>query len=140
MCSATGFFRKSLNVFLFIHLERGRFRPRRLEVIIDRLMVGEKPKRVFFSTSVGSFSFLEVSLGYGFAGFQASCYSVSGTGHFITTLYPHKADEVLWWSSNTGVSICCSPLEKVAFEFVLTSPALLSNFRSSYMDGLRDGR
>ena len=28
------------------------------------------------------------------------------------------------WSANTGVSICMSPLENVANEFVLTSPAV----------------
>ena len=46
----------------------------------------------------------------------------------------------LCWSAITGVSICRSPSENVSYEFVLTSPVVLSMSRSSYFKGLWDER
>ena len=42
------------------------------------------------------------------------------------------------WSGNTNASMCRSPLEKVMYEFVLTSPAASCMFYSSNLDGFRD--
>ena len=39
---------------------------------------------------------------------------------------------------NAGMSMCTSPEENVAFEFVLTFPVVFSIYCSSYFDGLRD--
>ena len=44
------------------------------------------------------------------------------------------------WLTNTGVSICRSPPENVAYEFILTSLVVPSTFCSFYLSGLWDGR
>ena len=43
-----------------------------------------------------------------------------------------------FWSANTDVSMNRSPWEKTAYEFVLTSPAVLGKFCLSYLNGLWD--
>ena len=40
------------------------------------------------------------------------------------------------WSANTDMSMCRSLLENVTYEFVLTSPAVLSMFCLSYLNDL----
>ena len=45
-----------------------------------------------------------------------------------------------YWLENTGVSLCSSPLENVAYEFVLTSPVVPSIRCSSFLESFRDGR
>ena len=46
----------------------------------------------------------------------------------------------LCWSASTGVSICSSPHENVAYVFVLSSQSVRSKFHSSFFDSLWDGR
>ena len=43
------------------------------------------------------------------------------------------------WSANTGVSMNNSP-SNIAYEFILSSSAVLSMFCSSYLGGMWDGR
>ena len=40
------------------------------------------------------------------------------------------------WATNNGMSVCRSPLENVAYEFVPASPAVPSIFCSSESDSL----
>ena len=43
------------------------------------------------------------------------------------------------WSTNTGVSICRSPWENVAYDFILISPAASWMFCTSYLGSFWDG-
>ena len=43
------------------------------------------------------------------------------------------------WSANTGVPMCRISLENITYEFIFTSPAVLSMSCSSCFDGLSDG-
>ena len=62
----------------------------------------------------------------------SSIYSVRS--FFGGILYLHRAG--LCWLVNIGTSICRGPIENVAFDFLLTTPALLQISSSSYLKDL----
>ena len=52
-------------------------------------------------------------------------------------LHPVPAQDIninLCWSANTGVSMCSSPLENIADEFIITSPAVPGMVSSPYLN------
>ena len=60
----------------------------------------------------------------------------------LSRLHPVSAQS--WYiclslSPNTGTSMCRNQLKNITYEFVLTSPAVPSRYRSSYLHCLFDG-
>ena len=53
---------------------------------------------------------------------------------------PHRANVCIYWLASTVVSICRSPWENVAYEFIFTSSAVSCMSCSSYLDSSWDGR